>query len=630
MPTSEACDVVVIGSGLAGLACAVAAAELGLSCLVLEKAEKLGGGSAISGGSLWVGANHLNAAAGGRDSQAEVIDYLRYVGAGGLDAARMQTFVEEAPPALQFFEACGIPFQLTTRIDHYHGVAPGAKTGGRILDTPPIAGADLGDYQDRILLPAGRLFRHGGNQLQRLGGANSQAAWDEALLSEHEQQDMRGGGTGLVGWFVRLAAARGVAIRTATAVDRLTTDTGRVTGVITRSGEHIGARRGVVIACGGYESNPDLVASYESLPGFQSMFPDSITGDGLVMATEIGAAMRVIGNNLSVFMGFRNPDDAPSGDGSSGGTALCRLSSNQELPSKHTIVVNRTGRRFTDETFFQAAAPSLRVFDVDTREQPNLPCFLIFDAQYGRTESFAGRRPGAPIPSWVTSGASLAEVAAVLGIDPAGLQATAERFNADARLGIDSEFHRGEVARGLTTFAPGATLGTIEQPPFYGIELHPTSLASAGVVADPRARVMHVRGMPIPGLYAIGNAAARTETGAGYQTGFSLASAMTFGLLAARDMAGTNQGGAGQGGAGQGGAGQGNTGPGNTGPGNTGQPSAGQREAGQQEAGRAGAGQERSVPESADRESADRQSADRQRTDRESVARERADRERAA
>src|ERR1700733_965307 len=115
MPTSKAYDVVVIGSGAAGLACAVASAKLGLSCLVLEKADKLGGGTAISGGSLWIGTNHLNAAAGGSDSRTEVIDYLQYVGAGAIDTDRMHSFVDEAPHALKFFEACGIPFQLTAR-----------------------------------------------------------------------------------------------------------------------------------------------------------------------------------------------------------------------------------------------------------------------------------------------------------------------------------------------------------------------------------------------------------------------------------------------------------------------------------------------------------------------------------
>jgi 3-oxosteroid 1-dehydrogenase len=111
MPANESYDVVVIGSGAAGMACAVASAELGLSCLVPEKAEKLGGGTAISGGALWVGANHLNATAGGSDSLAEVIDYLRYVGAGAI-APRMHSFAEQAPQALKFFESHGIPFQL--------------------------------------------------------------------------------------------------------------------------------------------------------------------------------------------------------------------------------------------------------------------------------------------------------------------------------------------------------------------------------------------------------------------------------------------------------------------------------------------------------------------------------------
>jgi 3-oxosteroid 1-dehydrogenase len=533
MPES-AYDVVIVGSGAAGLSCAVAAAELGLTCIVLEKAAQFGGGTAISGGSLWVGANHLNAAAGGSDPIEDVISYLRYVGADGLDMDRMQTFAEQAPRALEFFEACGVPFQLTPRIDHYHGVAPGAKSGGRIVDAAPISGTALGHYQDLLALPAGKLFRLGGKEMIRLGGVNSLAAWDAATLPEREQQDMRGAGAGLVAWLFSLAAARGVAFRNGVAVERLTTGNGRVTGIETGDGETIIAQRGVVLACGGYESSPKLVANFEALPGWQSMFPETITGDGLIMAGEIGAAVRVIGNNLGVFLGFRNPDEAP------GGTPVCRLSGTQELTARHTIVVNRAGRRFTDETFFQAITPSLRAFDVRRREQPNLPCFLIFDAQYAAAHSFGGRRPGAPIPGWVPRGDTIAALAAALDIDADGLAATVQRFNEDVRQGTDTAYHRGETPWGLTRFSPDITLGAIERPPFHGIELHPTALASAGIDADRRGRVMHVRGRPIAGLYAIGNAAARTETGSGYQTGFSLASAMTFGMIAAQEMAQTN------------------------------------------------------------------------------------------
>ncbi|WP_073134147.1 FAD-binding protein [Muricoccus roseus] len=102
---------------------------------------------------------------------------------------------------------------------------------------------------------------------------------------------------------------------------------------------------------------------------------------------------------------------------------------------------------------------------------------------------------------------------------------------------LSSEQHRGETPWGLARFDPSTTLGPIEQPPFYGIRLRPTALSSAGLVADGEARVIHVRGHPIPGVFAVGNAAARTETGSGYQTGFSLVSGLTFGLIAARSVA---------------------------------------------------------------------------------------------
>ena len=526
---TTACDVVVIGSGAAGLASAVAAAALGLDCVVLEKTPKLGGGTAISSGFLWVGANHLNPDPGS-DSAAETLAYLRAVGSDGIDEARMLAFAEHAPAALRFFEAQGIPFRITARRDHYDGVAPGAKPGGRIVDTPVIDAGKLGALRDAVAIPAGPLFRLGGDALARLGGPDSAAAWDTAIALERDQPYLRGGGTALVTWLLRVAQRLGVRFVTGAAAERLLHADGRVTGVALRDGSSFAARHGVVLASGGYESNPALVRSYEALPGWQSMFPPSLTGDGLVMAAEIGAAVRVIPNNLSVFLGFRNPDDAP------GDIAPCRLSANQELVAQHTMVVNRAGRRFVDETFFQAVAPRLRDFDMRARTHTNLPCFLIFDAQYARRNSFAGRPPGAPIPDWVARAGTLSGLADAIGVDGAQLAATVAAFNADAQAGRDRAFGRGEAAWGLTRINPATTLGSVVGPPYYGIELHPTALASAGLVADAAARVMHVRGNAIPGLYAVGNVAARTETGSGYQTGYSLASALTFGLIAARNM----------------------------------------------------------------------------------------------
>ncbi|MBR0643095.1 FAD-dependent oxidoreductase [Plastoroseomonas hellenica] len=528
-------DVIVLGGGCAGLFTAIAAGALGMDCLVLEAAPQLGGGTAISSGFLWVGGNHLHAEAGGADTPEAVWAYLAHVAGGGADPARMEAFAAMAPEALRAFEAAGIPFRLSPRIDH-HGLAPGAMAGGRILDTPPVDAAVLGEWHDRIATPAGPLYRLGGSEAVRLGGANNVATWEAAAAVERERPGQRGAGAGLMTWLVAAALRHGVGIRTKAAAARLLVDAGRVTGVVTADGAQFAARRGVVLACGGYESNPALVDRFEALPGWQSMFPESLRGDGLVMATEHGAALHVVGNNLSVFLGFRNPEEAP------GGTAPCRLSGTAELTAPHTMVVNREGRRFADESFFQAVAPHLRAFDVRRGEQPNLPCFLIFDAQYGARQSFAGRPPGAPIPPWVCRASSLADLAAQLGIDAEGLEATVRRFNADAGRGRDSEHHRGETPWGLARLGPAATLGPIEQAPFFGIRLHPTALASAGLLADSSARVLHTRGHPMPGLYAVGNAAARTETGAGYQTGYSLTSGMTFGLIAARDMAGLPHG----------------------------------------------------------------------------------------
>ena len=450
-------DVIVLGGGCAGLSTATAASLLGLDCLVLEAAPQLGGGSAISSGFLWIGDNHLHRAAGGTDTPEAVRDYLRHVAAGGADPERLEAFAATAPDALRFFIGAGIPFRVSPHIDHF-GMAPGAMAGGRVVDTPPIDAAVLDSWVGRIATPAGPLYRLGGTEALQLGGANSQAAWDAATVMERERPGQCGAGAGLVIWLTAAALTHGASIRTSTTASRLVVEAGRVIGVVTDSGESLVARKGVVLACGGYESNPELVDRFEALPGWQSMFPPSLRGDGLVMAQEHGAAVQIIGNNQALFLGFRNPDEA-------GG--LCRLSGIQELVAPHTMVVNRHGQRFADESFFQAMAPQLRTVDAGRCEPANLPCFLVFDAQYGQHQSFGGRPPGAAIPPWVCRAETLAGLATQLNIGAAGLAATAERFNADARQGVDSEHRRGQTPWGLAR--PGAVLWRSPAPNRAGL-----------------------------------------------------------------------------------------------------------------------------------------------------------------
>jgi hypothetical protein len=204
------------------------------------------------------------------------------------------------------------------------------------------------------------------------------------------------------------------------------------------------------------------------------------------------------------------------------------------------MVVNKYGHRFADETFFQGIVPALRHFDPVKHEYPNLPSFLIFDSQYLKNYSFANQPVGSEVPSTVPRANTLPELADKLGIDPKALAETSARFNSFAQSGVDPDFRRGEnqwkLASAKAPRGGNASLGAIEEPPFYGVELHPTGSASVGLLANRNGQVIHQRRHTIPGLYASGNVAATTEHGVGYQAGLSLASSMTFSYLAVRHM----------------------------------------------------------------------------------------------
>ena len=183
-----------------------------------------------------------------------------------------------------------------------------------------------------------------------------------------------------------------------------------------------------------------MAHAYEGLPGWLSMFPPTIDGDGIVMAAELGAQTRIIHNNLAVFLGFNIPGKH------AGEEPLFRIVGISEMFCPHTIVVNTAGQRFADETYFQAMVPSLRQYDVKKHRHSNLPCYLLFDRQYVDGFSFIDAPRGSEIPHWVARAHSLPELAAKLRIDPAGLAATVERFNGFARNGVDEDFRRGEAA----------------------------------------------------------------------------------------------------------------------------------------------------------------------------------------
>lgn len=534
----NAFDVVILGSGIAGLAGALAAHELGLRPIVLEKASLLGGGTVHSYGLIWIGQNHLAEAAGYRDTRDEVIAYLRFLGGGSLDDERLHAFVDCAPEALRFFAQCGVSFRVIRGLsDHYHSASPGAHAAGRSVEAELVSGFDLGDWRDRVALPDVPGYVTAEEQIA-WGGINTASRWDRDTVRERQRRDMRGKGLGLVCHFLKALRGRNVPVLTDREVQALAVENGRVTGVAMRSGEIIAARKGVLLATGGYGANPQMSSEFEQLPGYaheaSGLMPASLTGDGLVFGAEIGGVLHKIENSLRVMLSYTIPSEQPDG------TPTCVYAGIVELCSPHTIVVNRRGLRFADETFFQGIVPRLREFDPVRHEYANLPAYLIFDAQYLQRYSFANRPIGSAVPETVTRAGTLQELAAQLGIDPGGLARTVARCNAFVNSGVDDDFHRGEhqwrLAAANTAGDRNSSFGSIEEPPFYGIELQPAGGSSVGLLTDAQGRVVHQRRRPIPGLYASGVVAAATEQGVGYQAGLSLAAAMTFSYLAVRHM----------------------------------------------------------------------------------------------
>ena len=536
MPQAETFDVVVLGSGIAGLAAALAAHEHGLRPLLLEKADLIGGTTSESYGLIWVGDNHLMRRAGEVDTRDDIVRYMKFLGGGEVSEDRMLALVNRSPEVLVYYESCGIPFRkMGGIVDHYLGVAAGARGPGRTLEAELISGFELGAWRDKVRTPKDAPYFVTAEEQYAWGGINRYSTWDRDLVRQRRDQDMRGKGVGLVTHFVKALLKRGVPIRLGAKVHSLTVAGDRVTGVRMSDGTALAARKGVVLATGGYEWNADLMADFDPIPGLQPLSPKSSTGDGLIMGAEIGAAIRRIQNNLSLMLGFYLTPDEPNHE------PIQCMAGISEMCSPHTLVVNKAGQRFADESYFQSVVPALRKFDTLRHAYANLPCFLIFDQQFAKSYSLAHLPVGAAVPHSVARDDTIPGLAAKLSIDTVGLGRTVERFNGFAATGHDEDFQRGALRWKLADRSgegrKNPSLGALNRPPFYGLELRPSlGTTSAGLLTNAHGQVLHQRRHPIEGLYASGVVAARNEIGAGYQAGINLASGMTFSYLAVKHM----------------------------------------------------------------------------------------------
>ncbi|WP_191681776.1 FAD-dependent oxidoreductase [Janibacter melonis] len=528
-------DVVCVGAGLGGLAAALRAHDLGARVLVLERSDMVGGVAAYSGGWCWAGASHLDPHG---DTLEATEDYLDHVqGDRQVDRSARRAFLESAVRATNGLADAGIPFSLVRRGADLYSPAPGSTSEGRLFECV-VPGEDLGAWRSRLRPSV--YYRTGVSRDEAYHELKGDVDARLELARGREGQDLLTHGLGLAGAFVReVLVRRGVECRTGHRVVALTSTDDGVTGVVADgpSGTvRIRASLGVLLAVGGYGNAPDA-ADLEDVPELIEAAPPVVEGDGLSLGQQVGATV-VRGADPFVVLGARFDDAVHPGTDE---PLYSQLLENLGFP--HSMVVNRFGQRFGDESYYGALIRGVRTYDARERRWANFPCWLVVDEQFRRQYPLGPLGPGAEYPDVVLRADTVEGLATVAGIDPVGLSTTVRRFNEFAAVGHDGDFDRGHLPFARAAYGDPRyehpNLGQIATAPYYALPLHVlgVGLSSLGLAIDRDARVLRRDGTAIRGLYATGNAAATREL-RGYVTGLANTRNFTYAWQAASHMSG--------------------------------------------------------------------------------------------
>ena len=537
MDFDETTDVVVVGSGAAGLAAALTAAVGGARVIVLEKAAVLGGTTAMSGAGIWIPANHHMRAAGIEDSSDEALAYLRATAPAGWhneEDALWRAFAAHAPAMLEFLEQhTPLRFELVQYPDLYPD-APGGKARGRMVSPLPLRLGLAGPWRARIRrspVPRSLTFRDVNSGVVLRQPLRFAATMAPRLLWRLLTGAV-GMGNALTVGLVKGCLDRGCDIRAETAARRLIVEENCVVGVVAQRGDRsltIRARH-VVLATGGFEWDSEMLARHFPGPVGLIGSPRTNTGDGHRMAVAAGAALARMGE-ANIF-----PATVATYEGEPHAFPL------NELSPPHCILVNRHGQRFVNEG---APNPGIALEARDAGGLPlHLPVWRVFDAQFVARNPLAmwlGRRH----LGWFRQAPTIAALARAIDLDPVALGATVARFNQFVGQGRDADFGRGETAWEKLTAPPAAGgnpwLGTIERAPFYAAPCHRVILGTkGGPRTDAEGKALRPDGSVIRGLYCAGLAMANPigtkAVGAGTTLGPCLTSGYICGLaLAGRD-----------------------------------------------------------------------------------------------
>jgi 3-oxosteroid 1-dehydrogenase len=556
-------DVVVVGSGNGGLTAALCSYEMGTrDVLVIEKSDLYGGTSSISGGGVWIPGNRYARAAGAEDSADRARTYLRQlITEEEVPAYQLDAFLENGPKMVDFLhERSRVRYVTLAHYPDYYTNLEGAMEGHRSMEPETFSAHELGDEWRRLRRTHPMMHLAGVIGITQVEAAlliGQQPGWWKiaARLAAAYLADIpwrirdryhRRLATGCAG-VARLRASlldRDIPLWLSTPMTGLVDEEGRVLGVeVTRNGEplRIRARRGVILAAGGFEHNQAMREQYLPQPTDHrwSAGTRDNTGDAIREGMRLGARMHRLNEAW-----WCNTISVP-------GEEIPRLSI-MEKSYPGSIVVNPAGERFSNESQNYMAFQQ-ETFRKHSEGNPCHPAWQVFDARF-RASYFVGPlynsrfRPDWAVPKryeaegFFARADSVRELARKIGVDPEGLARTVSNMNEYARTGVDPELHRGDSAYdryyGDPRVTPNPCLGPLETAPFYAIRVDPGDFGTqGGMVIDADARVLHEEGHAIEGLYAIGNCSAPTLP-CYPGPGSTLGPAMTFAYQAAKAISG--------------------------------------------------------------------------------------------
>ena len=560
-------DVVVVGSGAGGMTAALCAQAQGLSSVVLEKTDRYGGTTAVSGGGIWIPCNDGMPATGIGDSYEEALTYMNYLTGGEVPGARIEAYLRNAPEMVRHMQRTfGVQFRPVAKYPDYFPDKPGGKPGARTMEPVEFDASRLGaefarqrePYKGTLVL--GRIAM---NQVEAHELFSRAPGWMGIMLrlmlkywldfswrrkgARDRRQTL---GQALVAQLRHAMLQQKIPLLLDSPLESLVEDSsingGRVTGVvISQNGQRrrIAARRGVVLASGGFESNQQMREQYLPRPtsAAWTAAPGLNQGDGIRAGQQLGAATQFM--NLT----WGTPTVVVPGAQAAG------IFVERSLPG--CVVVNGHGRRFVNE-----AVPYTEfiyaMYADHAKTGRSVPCWMVFDARFRKEYPCGPMLPGGFVPDsklpkdWLDKvyyrADTLDALAQKIGVDAQGLAQSVADINRFAASGRDEQFGKGsnEFERYYADpkIKPNPCLAPIVQAPFYAFRLDAGEIGTkGGLVTDERARVLREDGSAIAGLYAVGNcsAAVMGKTYAG--PGATLGPAMTFAFIAARDIAQSSQ-----------------------------------------------------------------------------------------